>query len=231
MWDKTLMNRRFLSLATTVSIALAAVMIAYSLYLIFMVVPNERTMGPVQRIFYFHVGAAIASYLSIAIVFFSSLGYLATGQKVYDAWNVSAAELGFLLTSIVLISGMIWGYSAWNTPFRLEPRLVSFLLLWLIFLSFVLLRVFGDELKIASHSAILGILGAVMVPIMIYSVKLLPQAAQLHPQVLENRGLQDPSMQLALSITILSVCILQFALLFLRIRLELFSQEIGEREY
>jgi len=191
-------------------------------------VPNESSMGPVQRIFYFHVGAAIASYLSIAVVFFSSLGYLATKRRLYDAWNVSAAELGFVFTTIVLLSGMIWGYSAWNTPFRLEPRLVSFLLLWLIFFSFVLLRSFGDRQRIASHSAILGVLGAIMVPIMIYSVKLLPQTAQLHPQVLEKRGLQDPDMVFALTIAILSMSLFQFVLLFVRVRLELIRQRIEE---
>src|SRR5690606_31875023 len=145
---------------------------------------------------------------------------LATNQKIYDAGNVSAAELGVVLTTSVLFSGVSWGYSAWNTPFRLESRLVAFLLLWLVFLSFVLLRAFGDDNRIATHSAILGVVGAVMVPVMIYSVKLLPQVAQLHPQVLEKRGIQDPDMQLALIITILAMCVLQFAFLFIRIRIE-----------
>ncbi len=194
-------------------------LVAYALYLAFLVVPNERVMGPVQRIFYFHVGSAFAAYCSIAVVLVSSIAYLATYRPSFDIVNHAAGEVGFLFCTIVLFTGMIWGYSAWNTPFRLEPRLISFLLLWLLFLGFNLLRLFGDEEKMGKHCAVLGILGAITVPLMVYSIKLLPQFAQLHPQVVERGGLHDASMKHAFAFGSLAVISLQFLLLWIRARI------------
>src|SRR5690606_23082154 len=118
-----------------------------------------------------------------------------------------------------LVTGMLWGYVAWNTPFRLEPRLVSTLILWLIFLAFSILRVFGDPQKVAAHSAVLGILGALTVPVVVYSVKLLPQFSQLHPQVVAQQGLRDPSFYDALAVSSVALILLQFYLVWLRKRI------------
>ena len=211
-------NGKLLDLALWLATVLA---ITYAQYLIFMVVPNERTMGPIQRIFYFHVASATASSLCFGVVFLCGLLYLKTRQVFFDALSVAAGEVGFLLCTVVLISGMIWGHTAWNTWFRFEPRLVTFLFLWLIFLSFVMLRLFGDQAKVAGHSAVLGILGGITVPLMIYSIKLLPAAAQLHPQVIENRGLRDPSFTTALTASFLALTLLSVLLTRLRYSLEI----------
>ncbi len=194
--------------------------ISYALYYVFLVVPNERIMGPIQRIFYFHVGSATACYVSFAIVFFAGVLFLATREKKYDMLSQAAGEVGFIFCTIVLVSGMIWGHTAWNTWFRFEPRLISFLILWLIFLAFTLLRSFGESGKIAPHSAVLGIIGSLTVPVMIYSIKLLPAAAQLHPQVVENRGLKDPSFTEAMFISMIALVLLQFLLVRIRFRIE-----------
>ena len=164
----------YLARAEFVMWILSLGLIAISNYLIFMVVPSEQTMGAVQRIFYFHVASAIACYIAFGLVFIASVLVLVKKEKIYDALNVAAAEVGFLFCTIVLISGMIWGKAAWGTWFRLEPRLVTFLFLWLIFLAFNILRNFGGQSFRANHSAVLGIVGAITVPIMVYSIKLLP---------------------------------------------------------
>lgn len=203
-----------------------AALVSYALYYVFLVVPNERVMGPIQRIFYFHVGSATACYVSFALVFFSSVLFLATRERRYDMISQSSGEVGFVFCTIVLVSGMIWGHTAWNTWFRFEPRLVSFLLLWLIFLAFTLMRSFGEPGKIAPHSAVLGIIGALTVPVMIYSIKLLPAAAQLHPQVVENRGLRDPSFTHAMFISIAALVLLQFLLIRVRYRIESASRAV-----
>lgn len=206
--------------------AVSAGLLVWSNYLVFLYVPNERVMGPVQRIFYFHVGSATASYCAIAIVLIASMSYLATRSWKMDVVAEAAGEVGFLLCTIVLISGMIWGQSAWGTWFRWEPRLITFLLLWLLFLGFNLLRMFGDPDKIGSHSAVLGIVGAVTVPIMVFSIKLLPQVAQLHPEILEKGGL-DPKMKFALFVTMAAIVFLQFLLIWLRARIGFLSHEQG----
>lgn len=204
---------------------LAAPLFLYSLYLIFMVVPDERTMGAVQRIFYLHVPSAFASYVAIAVLFVASLGYLITANRTFDKWNIAALEVAFLFCTIVLISGMIWGKSAWNTAFRLEPRLVSFLFVWFILLSGILLRAFGDSSKIASHAAVLGICATLSIPLMIYSVNLLPAVAQLHPQVIQRGGLADADMRFAFAIASLAVIFLQGFLVCFRARLAILLDE------
>jgi len=157
--------------------------ITYVLYLTFMIVPDEKIMGPVQRIFYFHVPAAFAGYLALAFLLIGALSYLATHNPKFDALQRSAAEVGFLFISLNLFTGMIWGNAAWGTPFTLEPRLVSSLLLWLLLLSLNVFRSFGDSPKLPTHIAALGIMTCMTVPVVIYSIKLLPQFQQLHPQV------------------------------------------------
>lgn len=203
-----------------------AALVAYANYLIFLVVPNERLMGPVQRIFYFHVGSAVACYIACAILLVASLWVLATRSRFADAIGHAAGEVGFVFALIVMVSGMIWGHSAWNTWFRWEPRLVTFLLLCLVFAALNLLRLFGDPAKVAQHAAVLGILSAVTVPLVVYSVKLLPHVAQLHPQVVENRGLRDPLFELGLFVTMAALVLLLVCLVWYRARLELARRRI-----
>ena len=216
-------------------LAITFILICASIYLIFMVVPNERVMGAVQRIFYFHVGSAIAAYCAIGLVLICSLGYIATRDLRYDAVLTAASEVGFLFCTIVLASGMIWGKAAWNTWFRWEPRLVSFVILWLIFFASLVLRHFGEQTKIAGQAAVLGILGAVNVPLVIYSVKLLPQSAQLHPEVVEKQGLKDPSFVQTMLLAMFAIVLLQFLLVWIRARVEFQSRAVDkawiEHEY
>ena len=191
----------------------------HALCMIFLVTPFERVMGAVQKIFYFHVGSAIACYFAFGVVLIGALGYLATRKEIFDLFQEAAAEVAFIFCTVVLVTGMIWGYSAWNTPFRWEPRLVSFLLLWLISLALLLLRMFGDRQRIAIHTAVLGIIGAINVPIVVFSVKFLSNMEQLHPQVVENRGLKDPSFVKAMFISIAALVLFQFFLILIRARL------------
>lgn len=202
-------------------LALTAGLIGYTNYLTFLVVPNERLMGPVQRIFYFHVGSAVACYIACAVLLVASLWVLATRSAAADAVGQAAGEVGLLFAAIVLFSGMIWGHSAWNTWFRWEPRLVTFLLLCLVFLALNLLRVFGDPAKTPQHAAVLGIVSAVTVPLVVYSVKLLPHVAQLHPQVVENRGLREPIFEYTMFVAMAALVVLQGVLVWYRARLEL----------
>lgn len=215
-------SSKLIRLVDGVSLGIVVLLVAYALYLVFLIVPNERIMGPVQRIFYFHVASAMACYCAFGVVLVSSLGYLATRSKKADLLSEAAGEVGFVFCTIVLLTGMIWGHSAWNTWFRWEPRLVSFLLLWIIFLSFNALRMFGDIARTPMHSAVLGILGAVTVPLVVFSINFLPQSAQLHPQVVGNvGGLAHPSFKQTLAVATFALIGLQGYLIWIRYRIGL----------
>ncbi|MDZ4786703.1 MAG: cytochrome c biogenesis protein CcsA [bacterium] len=195
--------------------------VLYANYLIFLVVPNERVMGPVQRIFYFHVGCAIATYFSVAILLMSALGHFSNKHFLWDILGKVAGEVALVFCLIVMITGMIWGHSAWNTWFRWEPRLVTFLILLLILLGLNLLRSFGDKDKIPNQAAVFSILAAINVPLVVFSVKILPKAAQLHPQVVQDRGLKDPSFVHAMIVSMIAMILLQFLLTWVAGKIEL----------
>lgn len=215
------------SALTTITIPL----IFYSTYYIFMVATDERMMGAVQRIFYFHVGSAIASYVAFGIVLICSLAYLGLRDRKFDIINEAAAEVAFVFCTITLASGMIWGYSAWNTLFRWEePRLVSFLLLWLIALSFLLMRHFGDVRKLGAHSAVLGILGALTVPLVWISITFAPQSAQLHPRVVDTGGLKHPSFYIGMFLSMGALVALQLKLTITRARIGFLAARVADLE-
>lgn len=212
------MESRFPIVTIAISLVVG-LLVTWAQYMVFMVVPNEQVMGAVQRVFYFHVASAMACYAAFGVVLFASIGFLATRNARADMLSVAAGEVGFVFCTITLVTGMIWGHSAWNTWFRWqEPRLVTFLVLWLIFLSFTVLRNFGDPKKTAVHGSVLGILGAVSVPLVYVSIKFLPQSARLHPEVVERGGLRDPSYWQAFGLSVFALLSLCALLVWLRYR-------------
>ncbi len=108
--------------------------------------------------------------------------------------------------------------------------LVTFLVLWLIFLSFSVMRNFGDPAKTATHGAVLGILGAASVPLVWLSIRLLPQSARLHPEVIERGGLRSPSYWWAFGVSALAMISLAALLILLRYALEATRARVRELE-
>lgn len=172
--------------------ALTGVALLAALYLTFVIAPDERVMGAVYRILFFHVGAAVSTYLMLTVLLVASSVYL---LKKDDGWDLAAAAAGttgFVFATMVLATGMIWGHSAWNRWWNWEPRLVSFLVLWFILFAYVATRrLFRQREEERRFSAVLGIIAAVNVPIVIFSIKLLSHREQLHPEVVGNQGLSD----------------------------------------
>ena len=209
----------------------AIVLIVLSHFYIFAVVPSERVMGAVQRIFYFHVASAMASYLMVGVLLIASAYYLVTRKIEWDLLGEASAVVAFVFSSIVLASGMIWGHSAWNTWWRWEPRLVSFLVLWLILFSYVLLRSFTEtHPKQRNFSAVLGVLAAVNVPVVIFSIKLLDQTQQLHPEVVAKQGLGDSRFVFGLILAIIAVAVLSLWLLIIRLTSGLLAERVRQLE-
>jgi heme exporter protein C len=195
-------------------------------WLIFMVVPDEAVMGAVQRIFYFHVGSAIACYVAFTLVAVFSIAYLAYEDIEYDICNQAATEVGFLFCTITLVSGMIWAKTAWNTWFRWEPRLVNFLLLWCLAASLIFMRRFGSRNQVRNHAAVMGLLTSLTIPLIWVSIKLAPAIGQLHPEVVEKGGLKDPSYILCFIVSVLTLILFQLILVILRARIGFLEYDI-----
>ena len=157
-----------------------------ALYLIFLFAPMEKTMGNVQRIFYFHVPSAWVAGLAFLVVFISSILYLARKDLYWDRMAYASAEIGVIFCTMVLITGPLWAKPAWGIYWPWDARITSFLILWLIYVGYLMLREFsGSELKRASLSAVVGIIGFLNIPIVYFSITLW---RTLHPQPVFGSG-------------------------------------------
>lgn len=200
-----------------------------NLYLIFEFAPEERSMGHVQRIFYFHVPSAWVSFLAFFVVFVASIGYLWKRERKYDMAANSAAEIGVLFSSLVLVTGPIWARPVWNTWWEWTPRLTLFMVLWFIFIAYLMLRNFveGEE-KSARFCAVFGIVGFVDVPIVYMSIRLW---RDIHPSPViaggEGSGLH-PDMKIAFYFSLFTFTLLFIYLFVHRLRLEKSSVALSD---
>jgi len=130
--------------------------------------PTEITLGDSQRIFYIHIPLAWLGMLSVIILAIFSIAYLITRNIKWDNLAYSTAELGFILITLVLVTGMIWSKAEWSVWWTWDPKLTTTVILWFIYLAYIMLRKYGpSDLRGASYGAVLGIIGAIDVP-MIY---------------------------------------------------------------
>ena len=141
-------------------------LLSWGLYEALVAAPTEATMGQVQRIFYVHVPCAWVMLLCFPANFLASIAYLAKRNAVLDALAVSTAEVGVVFCTIVLLTGPIWGKPAWGVWWAWDPRLTSTLVLWLIYVSYLILRKFstgGPNATLAAALAIFGCVDAIFV--------------------------------------------------------------------
>src|SRR6267154_641094 len=107
--------------------------------------PTESTMGMIQRIFYFHVASAWSGFISFIMVFIGSVAYLRTRALKWDWLSVASAEVGVAFFTVVLVTGPIWAKPVWGIWWTWDARLTSSFLLWVLFVSYLILRTLVDE--------------------------------------------------------------------------------------
>ncbi len=210
----------------------ALINIAIALYMALFYAPREVTMGDVQRIFYFHVPSAWVGFLAFFIVFLASLMYLWKRERKWDALALSAAEVGVVFTTLVLLTGPLWAKKAWGAFWVWDARLTTTLILWMIYIGYLMLRNSAEGDRRARFAAVLAIVGFLDVPIIYLSVELW---RTMHPTLLitESGGLA-PQMTQTLMVALLSFSLLFVYLLIQRVRLEQardqvnFLREAGE---
>lgn len=195
------------------------ILMLVAIYAVFVYVPNERVMGYVQRIFYFHVASAWVAFLAFFVVFIGGVGYVLKRQRSWDVLAVSAAEIGVVFTTIALITGSIWGRFAWGTWWTWDPRLSTTLVLWLIYVSYLMLRGLVDEEEQRGRlSAVFGIVGFVDVPIVFMAIR---WWRTVHPVVITAESIDlDPRMIVTLILSVVTFTFLFFLLLPQRVSLE-----------
>jgi heme exporter protein C len=157
----------------------AALAVAAAYVRVIWFTPPEATQGLAQKIYYLHLPAALNAYIAFGVVAVTSIVYLWLRDPRADRLAESSAEVGLLFTTVVLTTGPIWGKPIWGTWWTWDARLTLTLFLWFIYAGYLVLRgaVTEPEMR-ARYSAVLGILGALLIPFIHMSVYLF---RTLHP--------------------------------------------------
>lgn len=203
-------------------------LLTYGLYQALEAAPTEATMGDVQRIFYYHVPSAWTAFLLFFVNFGASIYYLAKRSAAADALAVSSAEVGLVFTTIVLLTGPIWARPVWGIWWTWDARLTSTLVLWLIYVSYLLLRRYSTAGQNPVLASVLAIFGAVDVVFVYMAIRWFRTQ---HPQPVigggEGSGI-DPRMLHALLSNWAAFLALGAMVLWLRYRLERLRQQVEE---
>jgi heme exporter protein C len=193
-------------------LGMSLVLMIVSLYLVFIYVPTEESMGIVQRIFYLMVPMGWLTLLAFLVVFISSILYLAQKESRWDILAYSSAEVGFVFTTLAIITGSIWAKPIWEVWWTWDPRLTATLVLWFIYAAYFVVRSFAaEESQGARLAAVVGIIGFVDIPIIAMATTLWKG---LHPPlIIFQEGGIAPEMLLTLLVSIAAFTVFYFVLL------------------
>jgi heme exporter protein C len=143
----------------------AAVVLAVASWMVFFYAPEERVMGFVQKIFYFHVPCAWMMLLSAPVMAVGAVAYLATRRPGFDRLADAAVELSILFGALVLITGPLWGRKAWGAYWVWDVRLTSSLVLVMTLVATKIVRAYAgpSARQVAAALSVLAVLNAVFV--------------------------------------------------------------------
>jgi heme exporter protein C len=194
----------------------AAATMLTGLYLIFVWVSTEVTMGLIQRIFYFHVPAATAAFCAVFTGGVASLLYLWKREARYDDLALAANELVIAFSAINIVMGSIWGRRTWGIWWTWDARLTSSLLLVLIYIGYLAIRKATPPEHRGSIGAVFCFFGMADVPLIYISNRLFRTQ---HPAPVigggENSGL-DPDM--LVTFLVMNAAMLLFWVCIVRVR-------------
>ncbi len=217
---------RFMSVAAVVGMIIA-------IGATFFYAPTEVTMGNVQRLFYFHVGAAWVGAMVFGVAVVCGLLYLRRANRIYDVISLATIEVGLVFLTMTIVGGSFWGKPAWNTWWIWSPRLTLITVAWLVYAAYFMLRgAIEDPHKRARYAAVYAIISFVTIILTYLSIRIF---RDIHPVVIggtteaaagaaeglqEFSGLDSAKMGITLTINAIAFSILGTAWILVRIRLQ-----------
>ena len=199
-------------------------LLAISVFGIFFVAGPISGEGDAGRIVYFHVPMAWVAFLAFFVVFGASIAYLRTSNPRWDRLGRASAEVGLVFTTLVLITGSIWGYPIWGTWWTWDPKLTTTLILWFMYLAYLMVRSYAEPPRGPRFAAVVGIIAFFDVPIVYEATVWWPRG--LHPPpALGPQADQQPS---ATIVWILMLSLVAFTVLYaylVRMRMEVEAAE------
>jgi heme exporter protein C len=209
-----------------ISIAVTLALLGYTSYLALVVAPTEQTMGDVQRIFYYHVPSGWVGMLCFGVNFIASVWYLWKRSARSDALAAASAEVGVVYCAVLLITGPLWARPVWGIWWTWDARLTSTLVLWLIYVSYLVLRRFAAGGQTQVIAAAFAVFGFADVPLVYFSIRWFRTQ---HPSPVlgggENSGLAPPILHVLL-INVAAFTVLGALYVWLRYQLQLKEQAL-----
>jgi heme exporter protein C len=201
--------------------AVVVFLVGAAAYGAFYVAPDEKTMHVLYRIFYFHAAAAWAGMTAFFVCFVANLLYVWRRDEKWDAVAISSAEVGLAFITVVLITGPIWAKPAWGIYWTWDARLTSTFVLWLLYISYLLLRTLIEEPdRRALLSALFGIFAFIDVPIVFGAIRWW-RTQHPAPVIMGGPGSGlDPTMRKVFFFSVLAMHVLMVFLIVQRYRLE-----------
>ena len=188
-------------------LAVNAALTVLTLWLIFIWVPTESSMGIVQRAFYVHVPIAMLALIAVVVVAVASIGFLVTHKERWDWIAVAAAETGVVAGTLVLITGSIWAKPIWGVWWTWDAKLTTTAVLWFLYVAYLMLRAYAPPGAQGQRiAAVVAILGAVDAPIIYWAANLW---RTVHPQLMVGpeapAGSIPPQESLTLMVSMLTI--------------------------
>jgi len=206
--------------------ALVFLLLAAAAYASFFIAPTDAKQGLIYRILFLHVSSAWTGLTAFLIGFVGNLLYVWKRQPQWDWLGVSAVEVGLAFTTVVLVTGPIWAHPVWGIWWTWDARLTSTFIMWLLYVSYLLLRTLVEEPdRRALFSALFGIFAFLDVPLVFGSIR---WWRTQHPQPIIMGGADagmDPVMFRVLMFAWLAMLALMTLLLRQRYRLEAMRSE------
>ena len=200
----------------------SALMMALTLYMVFLWVPTEQNLGVSQRIFYFHVPLGWIGMVSIMVVAVASILHLVTGKQKWDDLAYSTAEIGIIFASLILVTGAVWAKPVWGVWWTWDAKLTTTLVLWFIYVGYLMVRAYGPAgTQGRRFASVIALIGAIDAPI-IYKATDWWRSA--HP---ENNIPSDLNGQMLLT---LLVSVLTFTILYVYLLTERYSLRRSESD-
>lgn len=169
--------------------------------------PVHPTLGPVQKLIYFHLAVAINTFLGCLVTFVAGLAYLWQRDQRWDALGESGARASVALCAVVMLTGVIWAKQAWGVWWEWSSPLTFSLVLWLLYIGYLVTRrCLEHSERRAEICAVYGIVAFLDVPLVYLSVKLLPQQ---HPTSMDLTG----PMQLTLIVWLVAMTMMTVGLI------------------
>ena len=214
----------------TAFFSLTTLLMLVTIYLVFMWVPTEQNLGISQRIFYFHVPLGWIGMVSIFVVGIASVIHLSTKDDKWDSIAYSAAELGLIFATLILVTGAIWAKPVWGVWWTWDPKLTTTLILWFIYVGYLMVRAYAPKgSRGRRYASVVALLGALDAPL-IYMASIWWRTA--HPDLnigpLAESGGLDSSMSLTFWVAFIAFTVFYIYILVERIAMRRAEDALDE---